>query len=114
MFQKFLLKRLVRYRHYNYLNILMVASFLNPFLNWEAVIIPEEDLPVEIQNCKENMFLYLKSIATGASNSSKETNELESDSILNEHKVGEIIEEQGNEIEFMINLKRRSGDNIKS
>ena len=55
-----ILKRFIKYQKYDYLNILMAAAFLNPFLQWEELIIPDAELPDELTNLKGKMEDYLK------------------------------------------------------
>ena len=107
-FRTGIIKRFKKYHAYNYLNTLLLAAFLNPYLVWDELIIPNEDLPPILHNYADQMFHYLQKIAPGAF--ADEANR-QGQVIL--RRRGQIMNNSQNECEIMKRIQREANGKVQ-
>ena len=106
--KKGILQRFVKYKKKNFLYYLMAASYLNPFLDINAIKIPEEDLPEDFKDLDKKFIKFMKKIVP---NAFSEININQTST--NFHRRGQIINAQNsNEFQILISMKRNQGTGI--
>ena len=61
-----IIKRCLKYEKYHFLFNLLTGAFLNPLINFQQMLFPEEDLSNELKNLEKRFFHYLKLIVPDA------------------------------------------------
>ena len=65
-FREGFIKRCIKYEKHHFLFNLLIGGFLNPHINFQQILLPEEDLPNEYKNLETKFMNYLQFIAPGA------------------------------------------------
>ena len=65
-FRAGIIKRFQKYKEHNFLFNLLIGGFLNPLINFQQILLPEEDLPDEFKNLENKFMNYLKFIVPDA------------------------------------------------
>ena len=108
--RKNLIGKFLKYQKFEFLNYLMFAAFLNPFLNFNEVLIPESDLPDNLRNVKKKFKIFLQRIAPDAFITHDNIHQQRSITII---RRGQIIEHDSkNEYKKLKNLKRIQGNDV--
>ena len=98
-----ILTRFAKYQKYDYLNILVTAAFLNPFLQWNLLIIPDEELPDELKGIKEKFFDFIRRTVPEAFSC---INQSSQNGI---RRRGTIVQDEMNEFQKFLNIPRLQG-----
>lgn len=65
-FRQGLINRCIKYHKHHFLFNLLIGGFLNPFINFQQILFPEEDLPKEYKNLENQFMDYLQTLAPDA------------------------------------------------
>ena len=98
-----ILLRFAKYQKHDYLNILVTDAFLNPFLQWDLLIIPDEELPGDLKGIKEKFFYFLRRTAPEAFSCTSQNSQ------GTFRRRGAVIHDEMNELQKFLNIPRLQG-----